>query len=156
MKTRFKINYKILIASLVVVYFIGFAGSLFTDTGDWYDSIKPGITPPGYVFAIVWNILFFLIAISIYLSVTKGTQKQRQITLILFGINLLLNFLWSVIFFGMQNTVLAFFELIILGISIISLIYYNYKINKFSAYLLVPYLIWICFAGYLNYLIAFG
>ena len=156
MKKGFKINYKILIASLVVVYFIGFAGSLFTDTGDWYESIKPEITPPGYVFGIVWNILFFLIAISIYISFTEGNKKQRQITLLLFGINLLLNFLWSVIFFGMQNPVFGFYELIILGISIISLIYYNYKINKFSSYLLIPYLIWVCFAGYLNYLSAFG
>ncbi|MFW6226437.1 MAG: TspO/MBR family protein [bacterium] len=155
MKKGFKINYKVLIASLVVVYFIGFAGGLFTDTGDWYDSIKPEITPPGYVFAIVWNILFFLIAISIYTSYVKGSKEQKLIVLMLFGINLLLNFLWSVIFFGMQNPVLAFYELILFGISIISLIYYNYKINKFSSYLLIPYLIWICFAGYLNYLIAF-
>lgn len=155
-KKMIKINYKILIASLVVVYFIAFAGSLFTDTGTWYESVKPSITPPSIVFPIVWNILFFLIAISFYLVFVKANSKQKIIMTSLFAINLLLNFLWSVIFFGMQNPFAGFIELILLGISILSLIYYYSGINKISAYLLIPYFLWICFAGVLNYLIAFG
>jgi len=144
-----KPNWKNLITSFVLVYLIAFLGSLFTTTGTWYESIKPSITPPNYIFPIVWNILFFLIALSLYFAWTK---KQP---LTFYFVNLILNITWSAIFFGLKLPLLAFFELILLWISIIILIKLNWKKNRISSYLLIPYLIWITFAGVLNFLMAF-
>ena len=148
-----KINWKILITSFILVYLIAFLGSLFTTTGTWYENVKPSITPQNYVFPIVWNILFFLIALSLYIAWTKTKDKRPLI--IAFGLNLLLNLFWSILFFGLKQPVLSFIELILLWLSIIFLIKITSKINKTSSYLLIPYLLWVSFAGVLNFLIAF-
>ena len=154
-----KINWKVLILSIVIVFLVAFIGSLFTSQNtdsDWYESIKPSITPPKWVFPIVWNILFFLIALSLYFSwINTQTTKNKRKIIIVFGINFFLNILWSALYFGMKNPSLAFYELIILWLSIVTMIFITYKINKKSAYLLVPYLLWVSFAGILNYLSAF-
>ena len=160
MKKRFKLNWKVLVLSLIIVYGIAFLGSLFTSPvtdSVWYESIKPEITPPNWVFPIVWNVLFFLIGISLYLAWTSAgkNKKQKKEVAWVFGINLALNVLWSVFFFGLQNPTLAFFELLALWVSIIAMISVTYRINKASSYLLVPYLLWVSFAGILNWLIAF-
>ena len=76
--------------------------------------------------------------------------------MIIFGLNFLFNILWSVLFFTMKNPILSFFELIfLLWPSIFAMVFVSWKIKKLSAYLLIPYLIWVSFAGILNYLIAF-
>lgn len=158
MKKKVKINWKVLILSLVIVYGVAFIGSIFTsgnvDTS-WYQGIKPSITPPNYVFPIVWNILFFLIALSLYLAWVKA-KKQKKIIAIVFGINLLLNAFWSYLFFELKRPTCSFFEIIILWISILSMIFVTRKIDRKAAWLLIPYLLWVVFAGILNYLIAFG
>jgi len=148
-----KINWKVLIASLLIVYLVAAVGSIFTSgntSGEWYESIKPSITPPSWVFPVVWNILFFLIAISLYLAWISG--KKKKIIVIVFGINFLLNILWSLLYFKMQNPLYAFIELIFLWLSILLMIIVTYKINKTSSYLLIPYLLWVSFAGILNWL----
>ncbi len=153
-----KADWKVLIVSLIVVYAIAFVGSLFTFgsvNSPWYQGIKPEITPPNFVFPVVWNILFFLIAISLYLAWTNSNRKEKNLVAWVFGANLTLNLIWSIIFFGLQNPLLAFFELILLWLSIILLIKTTFNINKASSYLLVPYLLWVSFAGILNALIAF-
>ena len=153
-----RINWKILICSFLVVYAVAFFGSLFTSpsiNSGWYDTIKPSITPPNWIFPVVWNILFFLIAVSLYLVISNKNKRNNKKALTFFGINLALNLLWSVLFFGLRNPPLAFFELILFWISILTLILTSYKVNKTSAYLLVPYLLWVTFAGVLNYLSAF-
>lgn len=153
-----KINWKILILSLVIVYSFAFIGSIFTAQtvgSEWYKSIRPTITPPNWVFPIVWNILFFLIAISFYLAWMKSGKKQKIKITIVFGINLLLNVIWSFLFFSLQNPIFAFFDLIVFWLSIMAMILVTWKINKTSSYLLIPYLLWVSFAGILNYLIAF-
>lgn len=148
-------NLKVFIFSLTIVFFIAFLGSFFTASqvnSEWYQSIKPEITPPNYVFPIVWNVLFLMIAFSLYLSWVSSNQKEKKQVVLFFGINLFLNFLWSFIYFGLMNPLLAFAELILLWISIIFLIKTTYKINKISGYLLMPYFLWVTFAGFLNYL----
>ncbi|MBU2104639.1 MAG: tryptophan-rich sensory protein [Nanoarchaeota archaeon] len=150
-----RIDWKLLIICLIIVYGIAFAGSLFTNTGEWYESVKPSITPPGYVFPIVWNILFFLIALSLYFAWTKSKKKDKPKIALVFGINLALNALWSFLFFTLQQPLWAFVDLIALWISIIVMIFTVCNIDKKSGWLLIPYLIWITFAGVLNYLIAF-
>ena len=157
MKNR--INWKVLILCLIAVYLIAFVGSLFTFqsvNSSWYESIKPDITPPNYVFPIVWNILFFLIALSIYFLWTSAkNQSTKKSIAILFGINLFFNLLWSYLFFGTENPQGAFIDLILIWISILTLFILTYRVNKKSFYLLVPYFLWVSFAGILNYLSAF-
>jgi len=151
-----KTNWKILVYCLIAVYATAFIGSIFTSNAvksDWYESIKPSITPPGYVFPIVWNILFFLIALSFYFAIinSKDSKDKRKITGV-FVTNFLLNILWSVLYFGIRNPLASFIEIIFLIASIALMILVTCKISKKSAYLLVPYLIWVCFASILNYL----
>lgn len=148
-----RVNWKVLVISLIIVYAVAFLGGLFTSKetgGDWYQSIRPAITPPNYVFPIVWNILFFLIALSLYFVLVKS-RKIKDIALV-YGLNFLLNILWSGLYFGMRNPKLAFFEIIILWISILSMIIFSYKIDKKASYVLIPYLLWVSFAAILNYL----
>jgi tryptophan-rich sensory protein len=151
-----KYKLKILIVSLVIVYLVAFIGSIFTSQGtdsEWFEQTRPSITPPNYVFPIVWNILFFLIALSLYFAWinSKNNENKRKIMLV-FGINFILNILWSVFYFSLRNPLYAFIELILLFISIIFMIYVTASIDKKSSYLLVPYLLWVGFAGILNYL----
>ena len=160
-----KVNVRVLILSLFFVYLAAFIGALLSSSGVnsiWYNSVKPAITPPNWVFPVVWNILFFLIAISLYLCWTaknknkKQSRKNKIRIMLVFGVNLLLNILWSYLFFTVQSPVIAFYELVIFEISIFAMIFVTYKISKTSAYLLLPYAIWVVFAGLLNYLIAFA
>ncbi len=152
---KYQINWRIFFVSVIVVFFIAFLGSLFTtpqvDT-EWYQSIKPEITPPSYVFPIVWNVLFLMIAMSLYFSWINSSKVLKKKVAFAFGLNLFLNVLWSFFYFGMRNPALAFFDLIALWLSIILLIAITYKIKKTAAYLLIPYLLWVSFAGVLNYL----
>jgi len=142
-----KIDWKLLIMCFAAVFVVAFLGSLVTDIGPWYDSWKSPIKPPNFVFPIVWTILFAMIAVSLYLALSKKKHYFRVITV--FGVNLALNFLWSLIFFGWKQGEVAFFEIIILWISILVMIISLWKIDKRSALLLIPYLLWVLFAGYL-------
>jgi len=154
-----RINWKVLVVCLVIVYGIAFLGSIFTsgntDTS-WYQGIKPAITPPNYVFPIVWNILFLLIALSLYFAWLRAGKNQKKIVALVFGINLFLNALWSYLFFELKKPNYSFFELSLLWVSIWFMIAVTGKIDRKAAWLLVPYLFWVLFAGVLNYLIAFG
>jgi translocator protein len=150
-----KIKYNVLISCLVIVYLIAFIGSLFTSgntNSEWYFNNKPSITPPNYVFPIVWNILFFLIALSLYFAWLKANKKQKKKVAFVFGLNLILNALWSFLFFKLQQPVWAFVDLLLLLATIIGMVYVAGKIDKKAGWLLVPYLVWGVFAGILNLL----
>lgn len=160
-----RVNLKVLVLSLLVVYLAAFIGGFFSSSSvnsQWYASIKPAITPPNWVFPVVWNILFLLIACSLYFAWTqkagnkKEAKKNRIKLAVIFGINLVLNVLWSFLFFYLQSPTYAFYELILLWLSILAIFFIAHKIRKVSAYLLVPYALWVSFAGILNYLIAFA
>jgi translocator protein len=150
-----RINWNVFITCLVIIFLVAFIGSIFTSSetkSDWYDSIKPSITPPNYVFPIVWSILFFLIALSLYFSWVNSKKNQKIKIILVFGINFLLNILWSILYFKIKNPTFAFYEIILLILSIFSMIFITSKISRKSAYLLIPYLLWVCFASVLNYL----
>ncbi len=162
---RRKFNWKVFIACILIVYAVAFIGSIFTSqntSSAWYNSIKPSITPPNFVFPIVWNILFFLIACSLYFAWTakfknKTERKNsRRDVAVIFGINFFLNIAWSFLFFFLQLPGVAFFEIIILWASILSMMWITFYIRKISAYLLIPYAAWVAFAGVLNFLAAFA
>ena len=151
MREKKKVNWKVLILSFIAVHLTAVIGTFFTNSDtEWYDSIKPSITPPSIVFPIVWTILFILLSFSLYFAWINGKKNQRKIIALVFGINLVLNALWSYLFFGLQNPIASFCELIILWFSIVSMLIVTYKISKRSCYLLIPYFLWVSFAGILN------
>jgi tryptophan-rich sensory protein len=86
----------------------------------------------------------------------NSNKKEKRKIILVYGINFVLNILWSVLYFGLRNPVLAFFELVIFFFSIIAMIFVSYQIKKQAFYLLVPYALWVAFASILNYLSAFG
>lgn len=154
-----KVNWKKLVGSFIIVFLVAFTGSLFTSSStisEWYKSIRPDITPPNYVFPIVWNILFFLIALSLYFVCTSTkTNKERWKIRCVYGLNFVLNIFWSYLYFGIRRADLALVEIFFLWFSILGMIGISYKIDRRAAYLLVPYLAWVGFAIVLNYLTVF-
>ncbi|MBI2514672.1 tryptophan-rich sensory protein [Candidatus Wolfebacteria bacterium] len=142
----------------------------------WYAGlIKPALNPPSWVFGPVWTTLYALMGIALYLvwkndwkvknHICEGKRKawnylserlwigswQKENAIAIFGIQLFLNILWSLIFFGLKSPDLAFFEILALWVAILFTIINFYRISKASAYLLLPYILWVSFASYLNY-----
>ena len=117
---------------------------------------KPALAPPGYLFPIVWTLLFILMGISSYLVLTSD-EKQGYIdnALAVYAIQLAVNFLWPIFFFNFGWYLFSFFWLLLLLILILMTIRSFFNISKPAAYLLLPYLLWVCFAGYLNLAIYF-
>ena len=156
-KKKKRVDWKVLVLCFLIVIIISAFGSMFTTTGDWYESVKPSITPPSYVFPIAWTILYVLIALSIYFVWTNSkTKYQKKLILLVFGINLIANALWSYLFFGLQNPLAGLIDIVILWLSIILMLLLSYKIDKRAFYMLIPYFLWVSFASYLNYLIYLG
>ncbi|MFC2143906.1 TspO/MBR family protein [Candidatus Aenigmatarchaeota archaeon] len=150
-----KIDFVKLIVSIIICQVIGGIGSIFTapSISTWYTTLaKPWFTPPNWVFAPVWITLFLLMGISLYLIWEKGLKEKRIKTAIsIFGIQLALNAIWSIIFFGLQSPFYAFIEIIILWIAILATIISFYKISKPAGLILLPYIIWVTIASSLNY-----
>jgi translocator protein len=139
--------------SLLICLGVGFAGSYFTisEIPTWYASLnKPFFNPPNWVFGPVWTTLYILMGISIVLVLEKSPKAKKNYFLTIFGIQLLLNFLWSVVFFGAHQPLLAFVIIVALWVNILALIVLFYKYSHPSAYMLVPYLLWVSFASILN------
>ena len=146
-----------LIISLIIPFIASLIGSLFTSSAipSWYSALnKPFFSPPNWIFAPAWTALYLLMGISLYLVwINKSKLKKKAVSI--FGIQLGLNALWSIIFFGLHAPLFAFIEIILLWLSILFTIIYFYRINKTSAYLLIPYIIWVSFAAVLNFSIFF-
>lgn len=141
-----------LVISFGLVLGTGVAGGIVTarSIGDWYPLlVKPSFNPPNWVFAPVWTALYVLIALSLYITWT--TKKKNWFALSCFTLNLILNFLWSVFFFGLHDVRLAFFVIIALWISIIVMIVKFMWVDMRASFLLIPYLVWVSFALLLNY-----
>ncbi|MBQ8004078.1 MAG: tryptophan-rich sensory protein [Oscillospiraceae bacterium] len=130
----------------------GLSAFLTRDGMNLFDEIqKPPLTPPSIVFPIVWTILFILMGYSaarVYLKDPKSTAIE------VFGVNLVVNFFWSIIFFNMRAFTFAFIWLLLLIAVVIVMIIKFYRVDKLAAYLQLPYLVWLLFAGYLNLYIA--
>lgn len=148
--------FKIIIA-IVVSELAGIIGSVFTTTSitGWYAGLtKPALNPPAWVFGPVWTTLFALMGISAFLIWKKGLErKDVKIALGIFIGQLILNTLWSIIFFGLHYPGGAFIEIIFLWLAILATVIAFAKISKSAAWLLVPYILWVSFAGYLNFMI---
>ncbi|HIW22291.1 MAG: TspO/MBR family protein [Acutalibacter sp.] len=110
---------------------------------------QPPLSPPGWVFPVVWSALFVLMGIAAYL-VWMRDSTGRNGALALYGLQLALNFCWTLIFFNLQNHALAFFWLLLLWLVILLCTLRFFKETPAAGWLMVPYLIWVAFAGYLN------
>jgi translocator protein len=143
------------IISIIICQSAGIFGSLFTIEAvpDWYATlIKPAFTPPSWVFGPVWISLYFLMGISLYIVWTSESKaKSRRVFFIVFGIQLILNALWSLLFFGLRSPSLGLVDIILLDIMVIITIIYAKSISKLAAILLIPYLVWIIIASILNF-----
>lgn len=150
-----KINWKLLVSSIIICELAGIIGSIFTSSSipTWYALLsKPSFSPPNWVFAPVWTILYALIGISAYLIyASKSRHKNRA--LFVFGAQLVLNALWSIVFFGSRSISGGLYIIIAMWLLIMATILMFYKIDKRAAYLLVPYLLWVSVASILNYYI---
>jgi len=142
-----------LITSVIICQLAGFVGAIFTIPAmeTWYQTIKkPFFNPPDWLFTPVWIFLFLLMGISLFFAWNKRANGESKL---LFITQLILNILWSVFFFGLKSPGLAFIELIFLWFAIFCTIISFYRISKIAGLLLLPYIIWVTFAGVLNYFI---
>lgn len=151
MKTKPKINWFKLIISILITQGSGLFGSLATASSvkTWYvtDVVKSRLNPPSWVFAPVWTLLFLLMGISLY----RIWQKKGD--LFWFWTQLLLNIIWSYLFFGFRSPTLAFYEILVLWLTILITIVKFKKVDLLASRLLWPYLAWVTFASILNYTI---
>jgi tryptophan-rich sensory protein len=148
-------NWLRLILSILICESAGLLGSIFTVSAipTWYATLnKPPFNPPNWLFGPVWTLLYLLMGIALYLVWKKGwKRKDVKIALGVFFIQLLLNASWSIVFFGAQQILAAFIVIILMWIAILASIFLFYRISKAAAYLLIPYILWVSFAGVLNY-----
>jgi len=143
-----------LFVAVLIPQVSGFLGSLATTPkiSGWYAGLnKPGFNPPSWVFAPVWGLLFLLMGIASWLVWKEGWRKSEvRVALVFYGIQLVLNVLWSVIFFGMQNPGLALVDMVILLGLIIWTSLKFFGVSKLSGRLMIPYVLWVSFASILN------
>ena len=144
-----------LVISLLVGQLAGLLGSIFTTPAipTWYAFLnKPAFTPPSWLFPPVWTGLFLLMGISLFLvwnqDTAAGTQKRKA--LVWFGVQWVLNVLWSILFFGLRSPLAAWIEIVVLWIAILLTIVHFSRISLWAGRLLVPYLLWVSFAAILN------
>ena len=144
-----------IIIAVIVCLAVGYSSSQVTRTGveTWYPTIvKPVFNPPNWIFAPVWTLLFVLMGIAAGLVWDKIKVQNEAVKKALgfFLIQLVLNAIWSYLFFGLKNPMLALIEIALLWLMIYETYLKFIKINKIAGYLLVPYLAWVAFAGILN------
>jgi len=143
-----------LVASVILCQIAGFLGSLFTTPAipTWYATLrKPFFTPPNWIFSPVWISLFILMGISLFFVWRRQGHPQFKKALIFFFVQLILNVLWSLAFFGLRLPLLGFMDIILLWIAILLTIQNFLKVSKFAGVLLLPYLLWVSFATLLNF-----
>lgn len=144
-----------LILSIIICQAAGFIGSIFTSRSipTWYASLKrPSFAPPNWVFSPVWITLFVLMGISLYLVWRMLSRGQKLRTaLILFAVQLVLNMLWSILFFGLQSPFAAFIEIVVLWMAILLTIIAFIRVSTAAAVLMIPYILWVSFAAVLNF-----
>lgn len=148
--------------AIVLCLSAGIIGSVATYPAidGWYkDLIKPFFAPPNFLFGPVWTTLYMLMGISLYLvwdgKFPKSKIKIKREGLNVFYAQLILNTLWSVVFFGLKSPEGAFVIILLLWVLIAASIYIFNKLNRIAAYLLVPYILWVSFASLLNLVIAY-
>jgi len=149
-----KLNKRLLLLCIGIPLAVGAAASLLTGGGmEVFSSVeKPPLSPPGWLFPVVWTILYTLMGISSYVILESDTDKeQKEGAIRIYVYQLIVNFLWPTFFFNFRWYGFSFFWLILLWILVIIMILRFREINKLASYMNIPYLIWLTFAAYLNW-----
>ncbi|KAH8938172.1 hypothetical protein BDL97_16G068100 [Sphagnum fallax] len=146
-----------LIIAVAIPVAVGFIGTAVGGGGgdsDWYKQLnKPSWTPPNWVFPVMWTTLYVLIGIASWLVWKEGGFEHQSYPLSAYIFQLLLNFLWTPIFFAWHRFDLALVEIVILWLAIAVTIYLFWHVHTIAAYLLVPYILWVTVATALNWYI---
>lgn len=144
-----------LIFSILIVFVSGAIGSLATlpQITTWYAALaKPEWTPPNWAFGPIWSTLYVLMGIALFLVWREGLERKMvRYAIIIFAVQLAINVVWSLVFFGLHSIVGGFILILVLWLAIWANILAFYIISKPAGLLLVPYLIWVSIASYLNY-----
>jgi len=150
-----KFNFFPLLVSLLITLAIGFVASLVTrpQIAGWYSTLlKPSFNPPSWLFAPVWSTIYVLIAVAAYLVWQHRDGSTNYLTArAVYIIQLLLNFSWSIVFFGFHSITGGLLVIILLWMTILLNIRWFSKISKTASWLLLPYFLWVSFAAILNY-----
>ena len=146
------IKWKSLLINIAIPVSVGIISAIITGGGfDTYSQIvQPPLSPPPILFPIVWSILYILMGISSYLIVQQTEDIRTNKSLIVYAIQLAVNFFWPVFFFGLKAYLFSFIWIILLIAAIITMTVLYYRQNKIAAYLQIPYILWTIFAAYLN------
>ena len=148
-----KFNWKTLIFFIAIPLLTGGIASLISrESMAMFNLLnKPPLSPPGWLFPLVWTILYTLMGIASYLVFTSGQDSNEiKLALKVYALQLIFNFFWTILFFNFELYFFAFFWLIALLALIILTTVLFYKVSKPAAYLMIPYIIWATFAAYLN------
>lgn len=145
-----KINFKKLFIIIFLTISVGSFFSFFVSMDFYKELFKPSFAPPGYIFPIFWIILYILMSISLYLVTNYNNQNNFNYYMI-YIVQLIVNSFWTLIFFGLKYYFFAFLWILLLIILVIVMSYLYFKRNKIAFYLLIPYLLWLIFAAYLNF-----
>ncbi|MBQ6816604.1 MAG: tryptophan-rich sensory protein [Clostridia bacterium] len=147
-----KNNKKTLIIALAIPLLVGGLAALLSGGMDSFSALnKPPLSPPGWLFPIVWTILYLAMGFASYLVATANAPTyKKNSALLVYAAQLIFNFFWPIIFFAWEAYLVAFIWLVILWLLILITIIRFYAVSKPAAYLMVPYLLWVTFAGYLN------
>lgn len=146
------INLKQLIISLAIPLGVGGLAALLTINSmqQFEQMAKPPLSPPGFLFPIVWTILYALMGIASYI-VYRSDSPNKLYALILYGVQLAVNFIWPLVFFNLDAYLLAFICILVLLVLVIITTVMFYQIDKLAGILMIPYCIWVAFATYLNF-----
>lgn len=142
-----------LIVSIALPLGLGAIAGLFTAEAIpvWYETlIRPSFNPPNWLFGPVWTTLYILMGISLFLVWNQSASKKRNMAILVFFLQMALNFCWSFIFFYFNQIGIALIEIIFLWASIVIMLVLFYKIKPIAAYINIPYLLWVTFASILN------
>ncbi len=138
--------------SAIICLFVGFFAQIFQveALSEWYPMlIKSVLTPPNIVFPIAWTIIYILMGVSVGLLWRLPADKRSDL-LFLFVLQFVLNFLWSILFFYFESPFMGLMDIVILDIAVVVYIVSAFKINRVSAWLMIPYAVWLLLATYLN------
>lgn len=142
-----------LLISITLTLGTGAIAGIFTASAvtEWYAALnKPSFSPPNWLFGPVWTILYILLGVSLFLIWNLDASKARNLAILFFVIQLVLNFCWSFIFFYFKMIDFALVEIVVLWIMIVIMLILFYRIKPLAAYINIPYLLWVTFASILN------
>ncbi|MCI8630739.1 MAG: tryptophan-rich sensory protein [Firmicutes bacterium] len=159
MVLKLKINWKLLIICIAIPLAVGALSAFLTNESmeQFQELRQPPLSPPSWVFPIVWTLLFIMMGTASYIIIMSGlrggtqeSRRQARSALCIYILQLAVNFFWPLLFFNMKIYLAAFMWLLLLWILIVTMMFMFYRISKIAGYLIVPYVLWVTFAGYLN------